>query len=476
MPTPWPKTPPTAEERAAFADARPEPFWLDGLAYEEADGPLTGSHRADLVIVGAGFMGLWAALHAKAEAPGRNVLLLDAGRAGGGASGRNGGFLEASLTHGLGNGLSRFPDEMPALERMATENFDGLVADVARLGIDADLELNGVLELALEPYQEAWLDEEHEALTRFGHRAQVLRGAEAVRGHLESPIVRSALWVQSGAGVLHPGKLGAGLRRAVLEAGVRLHEGSAVRALRAESGGVELRTDAGRVVAERVVLATNASASLVPAMRRRIVPVYDYILVSEPLTAEQLAAIGWAQRQGLSDSANQFHYFRLTADDRILFGGYDAVYRYGSPIGPHLEDSPEHFARLAQHLFTYFPQLRGLRFSHRWGGAIDTCSRFAVFFGTAHGGRVAYGAGYTGLGVGATRWGARVALDLVDGRETEATNLRFVQSQPMPFPPEPLRSAAIQLTRRQLAAADERDGRRGPWLRTLDRLGLGFDS
>ncbi len=328
----------------------------------------------------------------------------------------------------------------------------------------------------LEPHQEAAIDEELELLERFGYRAEALRGAEQVQVQLASPIVRSAIWVKSGTGVLHPGKLGAGLRRAALEAGVRLHEGSVVRALSAEAGGVELRTDAGRLLAERVVLATNAMRPLVPAMRRRIVPVYDYILVSEPLTAEQRASIGWAERQGLSDTANQFHYFRLTADDRILFGGYDAVYRYGSPVGAHLEDSPEHYARLAQHLFTYFPQLRGLRFSHRWGGAIDTCSRFAVFFGTSHGGRVAYGAGYTGLGVGATRWGARVALDLVDGRATEATSLRFVRSQPLPFPPEPLRSVAIGLTQRQLAAADERAGRRGPWLRTLDRLGLGFDS
>lgn len=476
MPTPWPKTPPTRDERNAFAGARVAPYWLDGLDLPPADGPLVGTARTDLAIVGAGFMGLWAALHAKADDPSRDVLVLEAGRAGAGASGRNGGFVEASLTHGLANGLRRFPDEMPALERMATENFEGLVADLARLDIDCDLELSGVLELALEPHEEAWLEEEREALERFGHRAVALRDAPAVRAHLRSPIVRSALWVQSGAGVLHPGKLVAGLRRAALDAGVRLHEGSAVRAIARPSSGVELRTDAGRVLAERVVLATNVGPSLVPALRRRIVPVYDYILVSEPLTAEQRAAIGWEQRQGLSDSANQFHYVRLTADDRILFGGYDAVYRFGGPVGAHLEDSPEHSARLAQHFFTYFPQLRGLRFTHRWGGAIDTCSRFAVFFGTACGGRVSYGAGYTGLGVGATRWGARVALDLVDGRETEATSLRFVRSQPLPFPPEPLRSAAIAFTRNRLAAADERAGQRGAWLRTLDRLGLGFDS
>ena len=117
-----------------------------------------------------------------------------------------------------------------------------------------------------------------------------------------------------------------------------------------------------------------------------------------------------------------------------------------------------------------------MRFSHRWGGAIDTCSRFSVFFGTSHGGRTAYALGYTGLGVGATRFGAAVALDLLDGRPTEATGLRMVRRRPVPFPPEPLRTGVIQLTRNRLAAADRHDGRRGLWLRTLDRFGLGFDS
>ena len=117
-----------------------------------------------------------------------------------------------------------------------------------------------------------------------------------------------------------------------------------------------------------------------------------------------------------------------------------------------------------------------MRFTHRWGGAIDTCSRFSVFFGTALGGHVSYATGYTGLGVGATRFGARVALDLLDGRSTEATRLDYVNTRPVPFPPEPLRSAVIQLTRSRLAAADLHEGRRGVWLRTLDRLGLGFNS
>jgi glycine/D-amino acid oxidase-like deaminating enzyme len=198
--------------------------------------------------------------------------------------------------------------------------------------------------------------------------------------------------------------------------------------------------------------------------------------MTEPLGPERAASLGWDARQSVSDMGNQFHYYRRTADDRILFGGYDAVYRFRGPVGPRFDTDDATFGRLSQHFFTTFPQLEGIRFSHRWGGAIDTCSRFSVFFGTAHAGRVAYAVGYTGLGVVATRFGARVALDLLDGRRTEATQLRYVRRKPVPFPPEPLRSAVIGLTRNRLAAADRAEGRRGLWLRTLDRLGLGFDS
>jgi glycine/D-amino acid oxidase-like deaminating enzyme len=224
------------------------------------------------------------------------------------------------------------------------------------------------------------------------------------------------------------------------------------------------------------VLATSAFPPLLRSMGLFVLPVYDYVLVTEPLDAARRAAIGWEGREGLSDSGNRFHYYRLTEDDRILWGGYEAVYHYGNGMRPELEDSAEVFNLLAHNFAETFPQLEGLRFSHRWAGAIDTCSRFCVTFGTALGGRVAYAVGYTGLGVGASRFGARVALDLVHGRHSELTRLEMVRSRPLPFPPEPLRYAVVQATRRALVNSDERGGRRGPWLRLLDRVGAGFDS
>ncbi|WP_026910944.1 NAD(P)/FAD-dependent oxidoreductase [Patulibacter minatonensis] len=475
---PWPSTPPTDADRAAYADATVRPFWLDeevgGVERPVAAPALVGDATADLCIVGGGFTGLWAALHAKRDDPARDVVLLEGETCGFGGSGRNGGFCVASLTHGLHNGAARFADELATLERLGLQNHADLCADLDTYGIECELEHTGELDVVLDPTRADWPAEDAALLREHGHDVEVL-DRDAAREHLRSEVVHGALWDRTGASLVHPGKLALGLRRAVLDAGVRLHEHTTVADLVERPDGIDVVCPQGRVRAAKVVLGTNAFRPLVREIRRYVVPVYDYVLMTEPLTPEQRASVGWAGRQGMGDDQNRFHYFRLTHDERILWGGYDAVYRFGGPVGPEWDDHDRTFARLSQQFFVAFPQLRGVRFSHRWGGAIDTCSRFSVFFGTTHGGRLAYAAGYTGLGVAATRFGARVALDLVDGRETEATRLRYVREKPTPFPPEPLRSIGIAITQNRMAAED-RTGRRGVWLRTLDRLGLGFDS
>lgn len=483
---PWPAQTPSVLHRAAFADAELRPYWNDTVGPREPDPPLERPLDCDLCIVGGGYTGLWAALYAKQLDPRRTVVLLEATRCGAGASTRNGGFLNYSLTHGLGNGLSRFAPEIEQIERLGTSNFQDLAADIVGYGIDAEYEATGELDVAVSVGQARELRALAELATRYGHDVQSLE-AEELRAEVNSPLYVSGVWQRSGAALVNPAKLAAGLRRAALDSGVEIFEYSRVHSLqaagnglhRSRSGrsgeGVTAITDAGVVNARKLLLATSAYAPLLAAMRWAVAPVYDYVLMTEPLSPTQLDSVGWRNRQGIGDAGNQFHYYRLSADNRILWGGYDAVYRYGGPVRPDLDDDPDTFARLSSNFFTTFPQLEGVRFSHRWGGAIDTCSRFSVFFGQALGGRVVYALGYTGLGVGASRFGGRTALDLLDGRVTEATALTLVRNRPVPFPPEPLRTAVIQLTRNRIAAAD-RSGRRGLWLRALDRAGLGFDS
>jgi glycine/D-amino acid oxidase-like deaminating enzyme len=276
--------------------------------------------------------------------------------------------------------------------------------------------------------------------------------------------------------MVNPARLVWGLRRACLENGVRLFERTQVTGLSAEAKGILVRTQYGQVMAKQVILATNAFPPLLKGLRRYIVPVYDYALMTEPLTQSQREAIGWEKRIGVGDAGNQFHYYRTSADGRILFGGYDAVYYRNNGFGPHLEIDYKSFGRLADHFFQTFPQLEGLRFTHAWGGAIDTCSRFSAFWGQAFGGKLAYVAGYTGLGVGASRFGAQVMLDLLDGANNELTRLRMVRQKPLPFPPEPVRSAVVNLTRWSMDQADRKEGRRNLWLKVLDATGLGFNS
>jgi glycine/D-amino acid oxidase-like deaminating enzyme len=475
MPSPWPGGEPTAAERAAYADAEVTPFWLDDLPAAEPVPAVEGGVEADLCIVGGGFTGLWAALHAKRRDPARDVAVLEAETCGHGASGRNGGFLLASLTHGIANGRSRFSEELDALERLAFDNYDGLRRDLELHGIDCDFEETGDLLVALEPHELGDMREEAEEMRELGHDVELL-DREQVRAELNSPMFLGGMWDRTGSALVHPGKLARGLRDAARRAGVRVFERTPVTGVSSAGAAVEVATATGAVLARRALLATSAYPPLLRSVRRYVLPVYDYALMTEPLDSARRESIGWRHRQGVGDAANQFHYYRLSSDDRILWGGYDAVYRFGGPVGDHLDDHEASFAMLSQHFFATFPQLEGVRFTHRWGGAIDTCSRFSVFFGTALEGRVAYAAGYTGLGVCASRFGAEVALDLVDGRETDATRLRYVRSRPVPFPPEPLRTGVVRLTQNRLAAADRREGRRGLWLRALDRAGLGFDS
>lgn len=459
----------------ALADAVPTSFWLDSPDRPDPAPPLVGAQRADLVVVGGGYTGLWTALLAKEADPSRDVLLLEARTAGWAASGRNGGFCAASLTHGLENGLSRFPDEVATLDRLGAENLDAIEKAVADHGIDCGFERTGELEVATAPHQVEWVRDGVEQAFGLGHDA-VFLDRDEVRAEVASPTYLAAGWHRDRVALVDPARLAWGLRAACLRLGVRIAEDSAVTAIRRDGPGLLLRTGRGTVRAARAALATNVFPGLLRRMRPYVVPVYDYVLVTEPLNAQQLAAVGWRRRQGIGDVANQFHYYRLTADNRILWGGYDAVYHWRNGLRDELDQRPETFEKLAEHFFATFPQLDGLRFSHCWGGAIDTSTRFFAFQRPAMGGRVAYSIGYTGLGVGASRFGAQVMLDLLDGRDSEALRLKAVRSRPLPFPPEPVRWAGIELTRRALDRADRNAGRRGPWLRLLDRLGLGFDS
>ncbi|SHM22738.1 NAD(P)/FAD-dependent oxidoreductase [Cryptosporangium aurantiacum] len=465
---------PGSDVDAALADAEPKVFWTDRPDAPAPRDPVTGT-SADLVVVGGGFTGLWTAILAKQQDPSTDVVLLESQHVGYGASGRNGGFVSDSLTHGLAHGSSRWPSEVETLVELGRRNVAEIASTLAANTIDADLRLVGKTTVAVSPYQLEYLRGLAELHRAQGDEAVLLDAAE-MRADVDSPTYLGGVRLPSAGGLVDPGRLTFGLARLADSLGVRRYDRSPVSGLTPGGGEVEVRTPTGTVRAGRVALATNAYPAPLKRVRPFVLPVYDHVLVTEPLSSEQWDALGWAERQGLTDAGNRFHYYRPTADGRILWGGYDALYHFGGRVRASYEQRKATHRRLAAHFFATFPQLEGVRFTHRWGGVIDSTSRFTPVFGTASRGRIAYAVGYTGLGVASARFGGQVMLDLLAGRDTEATRLGMVRRRPVPFPPEPLRWPVVQLTRGELIRSDARGGRRGPWLRLLDRFGVGFDS
>jgi glycine/D-amino acid oxidase-like deaminating enzyme len=452
--------------RAALADAAGTPFWLEDPGRPAAQPRFTGTTETDLLVIGGGYCGLWTALQAKEADPGRDVVLVESAEIGWAASGRNGGFVEASLTHGPENGRRYFAGELGVLGTLADENFRDFQDTLLRHRIDAEYQQGGGLSVATERHQV-------EALRR---QDGVFYDHQELKDLVRSPLYRAGLFKKDGIALVHPAKLAWGLKAACHRLGVRIFEHTPVQAITDHGTVVEARTGNGTIRARQVALATNGFPSLLKRNRHFTLPVYDYVLMTEPLTPAQRDEIGWERPFGISDTSRQFHYYRMTADHRILWGGYDAVYHRGGAIRPDYDQRPETFARLADHFLRTFPQLGDIRFTHTWGGMIDMSTQLAAFQGVTMGGKVAYASGFTGLGVAATRFAGSVMLDLLAGADTPRTRLRMATKRPLPIPPEPILYPAVQVIRRAIARSDRNGGRDGLILRTANLLGFSFDS
>ncbi len=334
-----------------------------------------------------------------------------------------------------------------------------------------------MLDVATEPWQVPELEEWVELSARHGTELEYLDRA-AVQAEVHSPrFPRRRPGRRRPDGDAQPGQAGWGLAAAAERRGATIAEQSAVTSLVRRAAGVRVETATGATInLAHVLVATSAYSALVQAAVPLFVPVYDYVLMTEPLTPAQRSSIGWAGREGMSDSGNQFHYFRQSADDRILWGGYDAIYHPGNRVRPAYDERPATFQKLARQFLETFPQLEGIGSTHAWGGAIDTTTRFTVTFGEALGGRVHYALGYTGLGVGSSRWAAGILRDRLLRPDSPLLRLELVRSRPFPIPPEPIRTPAVELMRRAVIGADDHEGRRSRFLRAMDALGIGFNS
>jgi glycine/D-amino acid oxidase-like deaminating enzyme len=278
------------------------------------------------------------------------------------------------------------------------------------------------------------------------------------------------------AATVHPAKLAQGLARVAEGKGVRILEHSPVQRIDGEGAGLRLSTSGGALRTPRAVLATNAySHTLVPRLARRFLPLYDYVIASEPLSPSQKAAIRWQGREGVTDGRSFFNYSRLTADDRVVWGSSEAVYYRGNGVGPQHDHAPEVYTALEASFAHFFPALGAVQFPYRWGGPIAATTRFTPFFGALHSGRLLYGLGYTGHGVGTTRIAGRLLAHLALERRSELAELALVRKAPFPYPPGALRRWSIDAVSAALRRVDAGHSP-GLLLRALDRLGIGFSS
>ncbi len=463
----------------ALKGAAVRPLWHDPDVMPEPLAPLASDETCELLIVGGGFTGLWAAMQAKERKPEADIIIIEQTFVGDGASGRCGGFLSSSLAHGQTNTEHRFADEADRLEELGIQNMRELLDTLERYGIDARYEHTGEMYVALDAEAAESLHAEYEEAKADGDDV-VWYDKEAVREQVNSPKIVAGLWDRTGQdGVVDPARLCWGLKDVLVsQLGVRMFEGT--RLLDVKPIGQEAMQatcEGGVIHSDKVLLATNAYTSKIGKIRRSVIPVWDYQIATEPLTDDQLDRIAWGKksRHALADHVNMFHYFRLTKDNRITWGGGGAVrYYFNNGIDNKYMNATARYEQLAKEFIEMFPQLDDVKFSNQWGGIIATSTRFCMVPGVAYDGRMAWSVGYTGHGVGASRFGARIGIELLGYEPSDVIKMQFVTRKALPWAPEPFRWFGVKFTQNALVKADNNGGKRGLWLKFLDMLGLGF--
>jgi glycine/D-amino acid oxidase-like deaminating enzyme len=416
-------------------------YWMSTRDYSPGNS-LHGEIDVDVAIVGGGFTGLSSAYHIKKAEPNLRVALLESQVIGFGASGRNGGFnmtlfgLTLSIT-ALRFGKQKAREAHHYMERAV----DYLKELITELNIDCDYEHPGFLRVATsEKYKKRILHE-----IKLAHELG-LEGIEwlekdQAREQVQSPMYLGAWW-EPRCGILNPAKLAWGWADVIRPLGVEIYENSPVLEITRQNGKVKLDTLHGSVRADKVVMATNAWSHFFKELKRKQVPVWTHIVMTEPLQESHFQEIGWRNRQGIEDARNLVHYYRLTADNRIVMGGRDVSLSYGTEMDKDL--NPVTFEKLKADVHELFPGLQDIKFTHEWGGPVSVPLDMAPAIGYAGDKNVVYSLGTVGHGVSMTQLNGRTVADLILERRTDLTDVFFVNRRTIPWPPEPLRNLTIK--------------------------------
>jgi glycine/D-amino acid oxidase-like deaminating enzyme len=437
-------------------------FWLETCGDDLGPrAPLDGSTAVDVAVLGAGFTGLWTAHYLLRREPGLRVAIVEREIAGFGGSGRNGGWCSSGFALGPAALRARFgPDGARRVLCAMAESVDEVGRALVEEGIDADYRKGGVLRVALGRHQAPALEAALAAYAEIGLGARWTRlNADEVRARVRVAGVRGGLFSADCARV-HPGKLVRGLARAVERRGATIYEGTEATGF-VPGTPARLRTAGGDVRAGTVVLAGEAYLSRLPGMRRRLLPVYSLITLTEPLGEATWAEIGWGGAECLASFRLSVDYLQRTADGRILFGGRGAPYRFGSRIRDAYDRHPPTHRMLEGMARRWFPALRGARFTHAWGGPLGVTRDWAPRFGHDRRRGLAWAYGYAGQGVAASNLAGRLLADLITGRPSALTELPVVGLPPRDWEPEPLRWLGVRYVQGRLRRIDEAAARTG---------------
>lgn len=436
-------------------------FWLDSTpGAQQPRAALTAGIEADVAIVGAGYTGLWTAYYLKKSNPSLNIAVLESQVAGFGASGRNGGWCSAYLS-GIEHWLDN-PGQRAGGILLQKQMFD-TVAEIGRVAsqesIDCDFDQSGALEIAVIPAQMKRLEQELEYVQALGF-------GESDYQSIGPKELQSMLDVEGALGAIHmkhcaaiqPARLARGLADVVEGLGVSLYEQSPVLQINDKT----LVTAGGPIKADTIVLATEGYSGTIAGRQRRLVPIHSMMVVTEPLSDDQIAAIGFDQRYCFGNLDWLVTYGQLTADRRIAFG-CRGTYHYGSRIRTFDPNDPE-FELVRQTLLRFFPSLEGISFTHAWGGCMGVSRSLRPSVNFDRDQRVGWAGGYFGNGVGASHLAGRTMAELVSGENTERTETPWVNPADADrrWEPEPLRWLGVKSRARLMHWADRAEHSRSP--------------
>jgi glycine/D-amino acid oxidase-like deaminating enzyme len=435
----------------SLTDHSDKSFWLATYGPYTPNPPVQGDISVDVAIIGGGFTGLSTAYNLRRDDSGVNVAVLESEVIGYGASGRNGGFsmtlfgLEPAITK-LFFGQQRTVEAQKYMER-AVDYVDALIKEH---NMQSDYWFPGFLRVATTPGYVKRIQHDLQILSDMGISGITWLDADQVRAEVDSPLFLGAWW-EPRSGLLNPAKQVRELKRVAQQFGATVYERTPVTEIQ-RGPRFRLRTPGGVVTADKIVLATNAYSHLIPELHSKQSPAFTHMVVTEPLTPQQLGTIGWKNRQGIEDARNLVHYFRLTIDNRLAMGGSDVSLSYGRDLDRDL--NARVFADLENDVVRLFPGLKGVRFTHRWGGPVSVPTQMVPDIGQLGDPRALYSLGCMGHGVSLTHLNGRTLADLLCGRKTDLTSMWFVNRRTIPWPPEPLRFVLGQAVRGYLRLED----------------------